>query len=97
MKQRMCRRLLPAIIGLIGAGLLTGCGDLTHQTRFIPTSDEMGWDGDLAQLPWQDPSLESHRPRPELDATAEPSLVVQGYPDSLFDMRFRNDHHSGNN
>ena len=88
----MRRRSIAVVIVSCGLLLLAGCGDVTHQTRFIPTSEEIGWGSELVQLPWQPPALDYHQPRPKLDPDDQ-SFIVHEYPDSIFGMRFEHQAH----
>lgn len=43
---------------------LAGCGDVVHQTRYMPSHSSLSWDAEHEQLPWQEPALaETHYPR----------------------------------
>ena len=48
-------KLRLALLG-IAFVVLGGCGDIVHQTRYIPRHSELTWSEDHEQLPWQPPS-----------------------------------------
>lgn len=61
-------RLLMSLVVLLCV-LLTGCGHVAYQSRYIPRTRDLSWDKDYEQLPWREPALESnphytYRPNP---------------------------------
>ncbi|MDA3959897.1 MAG: hypothetical protein PF961_03835 [Planctomycetota bacterium] len=56
MSRGTCIALLALILAALAA--LSGCGDVTYQTRYLPRASELTWDEDINQLPWREPALD---------------------------------------
>lgn len=73
----MLRCALPLLLPLL---VVVGCGDVTHQTRYIPRVSELTWDAEYEQLPWRPPALtEAHYPR--TGRPAKPMYPYEGEVD----------------
>ncbi len=52
-------RLLSCLV-VLGCVLLTGCGHVAYQSRYIPHVRDLSWDKEYQQLPWREPALQSN-------------------------------------
>lgn len=50
-------RIAYRLLLLLPLLLVTACGSIVHQSRYIPRAEALTWDKDYKQLPWREPSL----------------------------------------
>lgn len=69
-------RALAVLLPLV---VLTGCGHIAHQTRYLPRASQLTWDEDHEQLPWRPPALASNEHYPYHSNPQRPNAQYQAH------------------